>query len=62
MEKDLFLLRQDIEKLMAEKQQELNNIVLKYGLRSKEALFISQELDIMINQVMKRNHSNNKVV
>ncbi|PLR70309.1 Spo0E family sporulation regulatory protein-aspartic acid phosphatase [Bacillus sp. UMB0728] len=39
--------------MMVEKQQELNNVVLKYGLRSKEALYISQELDIMINQVMK---------
>lgn len=55
LEKDLFLLRQDIDRLMAEKQQELNNTVLKYGLRSKEALFISQELDIIINLVMKRN-------
>ncbi|UHA60870.1 aspartyl-phosphate phosphatase Spo0E family protein [Metabacillus litoralis] len=51
--KDLILLKQDIEKMLAEKQQELNNVVLKYGLRSKEALYISQELDIMINQVMK---------
>ncbi|MFV2050624.1 Spo0E family sporulation regulatory protein-aspartic acid phosphatase [Metabacillus sp. YM-086] len=53
LEKDLILLKQDIEKMVAEKQQELNNVVLKYGLRSKEALYTSQELDIMINQVMK---------
>ena len=53
LEKDLILLKQDNEKLMAEMQKELNNVVLKYGLRSKEALYISQELDIMINQVMK---------
>lgn len=53
LEKDLIFQTQDIEKMLAEKQQELNNVVLKYGLRSKEALYISQELDIMINQVMK---------
>ena len=53
LEKDLILLKRDIEKMMAEKQQELNNVVLKYGLRSKEALYISQELDTLINQVMK---------
>lgn len=53
LEKDLILLKQDIETLIAEKQQELNNVVLKYGLRSKEALYISQELDIIINQIMK---------
>ncbi|AMX00332.1 aspartyl-phosphate phosphatase Spo0E family protein [Rummeliibacillus stabekisii] len=53
VDKELILLNKNIEKMMTEKQQELNNVVSKYGLRSEEALYISQELDIMINQVMK---------
>jgi len=43
-----------IEKRMAETQQKLNDAVQKYGLRSKEALQISEELDIIIHQLMKK--------
>lgn len=47
-----------IERRMAETQQKVNDAVRKYGLRSKEALQISEELDIIIHQLMKKKQKN----
>lgn len=47
-----------IERRMAETQQKVKDAVRKYGLRSKEALQISEELDIIIHQLMKKKQKN----
>ena len=47
--KDLFYTEYDIEDL----KEELNEIVDEYGLKSKEALEISQLVDLLINVINK---------
>lgn len=47
-------LNKDIEKLVSKKQKKLVETVEKYGLNSREALCLSQEIDILIIQIMRR--------
>ncbi|WP_066073783.1 Spo0E family sporulation regulatory protein-aspartic acid phosphatase [Neobacillus soli] len=45
--------KMDKEEIILEMQQKLHDTVTIYGLGSNEALFISQQLDMIINKVMK---------
>lgn len=54
IKKDL-IRKMDNEEIILEIKQKLHDTVTIYGLESKEALFISQQLDMIISEVMKEN-------
>lgn len=45
----------DLQKLIESKKQELIKLVEKYGFTHKQVLYLSQDIDILINEFIYNN-------